>query len=516
MTDTNQKINCTRRRFITAAIPATLVGTFGWSVLALENISGQTSRTGKRHDIHDKKEIPPMPTYLKGYENLYRQSPHAAAIQWFRDARYGLMMHFGVYSIEGFDARYQAGRTLKPWWDFDPISVKEYEKLMDRFTIENFSADKIADIAVEAGMKYITITAKHCDGFCLWDSPSEPFNSMNSAARIDILAELARACRERSLGFFPFWEVGYDTRHPDSPPQGRIDFDRVGAPRDPSLHWGNDIDVSRYVDHMFVQIRELMKYDIAGVWLDGYGVTKDKADLFRFQELYDMVREAKPFALMINKAGPTGTEDVCSAESDPQAPGMDPNYDRNMAQGKPLEICKSMGPGWGWEAPEHRVHGPDQPGAWPASRLWEELKKYNTFGVNLLLNCGPRGDGTLDPEQVEVLLEIGERIRKQGMPKASGAEKAKLIGEMDRHFGASILRKIHAKEFGRLQAEKNRFAGKTDAESKAKYGELMAQMESLTSMDDPSNRRQVEEWKEAHDTAWFNEFMKAEGRWGSS
>jgi alpha-L-fucosidase len=358
------------------------------------------------------RKVPKVPAHLKGYEELYAHDPREAALQWFSDADYGLFIHFGLYALDGIGCRYQWGRALKPWWNFDPIPVNEYEKLMQRWEIKEFDADFIAELAVEAGMKYITITAKHCEGFCLWDSKSNYFNSMNAAAGRDVIGELAQACKERGLGFFPFYEIGYEARHPHAHPQGRIDYEKYTGKKEPYYAYGDTLDVRKYVDAVHEQVKELLEYDISGIWLDGYGVTRDKIELFRLQELYDMIHDAAPYLILSNKAGPTGTEDFMSPEGHIQAPGLNLNYDLNAAQGKKIEVCKSMAGGWSWHAREHFLPGESY--AWPADRLWKELKLYKALDVNLLLNIGPRWDGGIEPEQVDVLLVVGKILHNEG------------------------------------------------------------------------------------------------------
>ena len=149
-----------------------------------------------------------MPSYLKGYEEIYSRSPRQAAIEWFRDTRFGLFLHYGLYS--------QLGRH--EWVQFrEKIRVNEYAKLKNTFTAENFDADFICDLALEAQMKYVNITTRHHDSFCLFDTKQNDFNSVNSPAKRDLVGELARACAKRGLGFFCYYSHGRDWKHPHAP-----------------------------------------------------------------------------------------------------------------------------------------------------------------------------------------------------------------------------------------------------------------------------------------------------------
>jgi hypothetical protein len=120
--------------------------------------------------------VPEIPSYLKNYEKLYAENPRAAALQWFREARFGLFMHYGLYSLEG---RHE-------WLQLrEKIPVAAYAKLRDRFTAEKFDADVVTDLALAAQMRYVNLTTRHHDSFCLFDTKQTDFNS--------VLAMLAKA-----------------------------------------------------------------------------------------------------------------------------------------------------------------------------------------------------------------------------------------------------------------------------------------------------------------------------------
>lgn len=149
-----------------------------------------------------------IPSYLTGYETAYAKNPRAAATQWFREAKFGLFLHYGLYSLEG---RHE-------WLQYkELIPVAEYAKLKDRFTAEKFDADFIADLAVDSGMKYVNITTRHHDSFCLFETKETDFNSVNSPAKRDLVGELAEACAKRKLGLCLYYSHGRDWRHPHAP-----------------------------------------------------------------------------------------------------------------------------------------------------------------------------------------------------------------------------------------------------------------------------------------------------------
>ncbi|MDH7480597.1 MAG: alpha-L-fucosidase [Armatimonadota bacterium] len=336
-----------------------------------------------------------VPSYLTGYEDLYRKNPREAAIQWFRDAKYGLFLHYGLYSILGRHEWVQY---------FEKIPVREYEKLIERFTAERFDAEYIASFAVDCGMKYVNITTRHHESFCLWDTKQTWFNSMNSPAHRDLIAELAEACRKARLGLFFYYSHGRDWRHPHAPNNDLW----KGAPRpqydppEPTYAYGEQHNLQIYIDFVAAQITELLTNygPIAGIWLDGVGVPLSyNREAFRCQELYDMIHRLQPQALVAYKQGLLGTEDFLAPEYKP------------VESTKPVEICDTMMPdkAWGYTASLEGKHK-------TADEVWELIRNARKHGCNLLLNTAPLPDGSIDPYDDMVLRKVGERLRREGFP----------------------------------------------------------------------------------------------------
>jgi alpha-L-fucosidase len=354
----------------------------------------------------------PVPAFLKGYEDLYRKDPRDATRAWFQGAKFGLFIHYGLYSLDG----------IHPFEQFlRKIPVREYEQKAARFTAEKFDADAICELAVEAGMKYVTMVAKHCEGFCLWDSKQTDFNSVKSAAGRDLVAEMVKACNERGLGFFAFYEHGFEWHHPHGP--RRKDFNtglvEVNYPTpEPAYAHGKDYDLNKYLDYASDQVVELLTGygPIAGIWLDGVAVplSGDPAR-FRCQELYDRIHALQPHALVSYKHGVTGTEDFKAPEAF-QLKHIKPGQET-----KPAELCESLNPSWGYVKGEaHRS----------ADWVWQRLAFTRAKGMNYLLNVGPLGDGSLIPADVATLKEVGRRLRAQGWPEPAAAlEGAARSGE---------------------------------------------------------------------------------------
>jgi len=357
-------------------------------------------------------EIPP---HLRGYEEIYRRDPREASRRWFKEAKFGLFMHYGLYSLLG----------RGEWVMFnEKIPVKEYEKLKERFTAERFDADEITDLAIEAGMRYITITTKHHDGFCLFGTDQTDFNSVRSPAKRDLIAELAEACQRKSLGLFLYYSYALDWRHPYFYPVeagwrcARPHYDRP----EPSYLWRKDEDFKHYIDFVHAQLRELLtRYGpIAGIWFDPIMGYYARPDLFPIEETYGLIRELQPHCLISFKQGATGDEDFAAPErhahslEERVARVFGPEkaaiarraWERN--KDKHIEICATLQTkAWGYHAEADHL-GPDQ--------VMEMLKRAREQNANLLLNTGPLGDGSIHPQDRETLIEVGRRLREEGWP----------------------------------------------------------------------------------------------------
>jgi alpha-L-fucosidase len=265
-----------------------------------------------------------------------------------------------------------------------------------------FDADAIAAFAADFGMRYVNLTTRHHDSFCLFATRQTPFQSSNTPAGRDLVAELARACERHGLGFFLYYSHGRDWRHPHAPNndewggQARPKYD----PPEPSYAYGPAHDLQRYLDFMSAQITELLTGygPIAGIWLDGIAVPRagDPAK-FRCQELYDLIHRLQPQVLVSYKQGLLGTEDFVA-----------PEHRAVSAPGKPGEICTTMCPGaWGYLRDGTGKHK-------SAEDVWATLRAARQQGCNLLLNSGPLPDGSLDPEDTAMLRQVGARLRAEG------------------------------------------------------------------------------------------------------
>jgi alpha-L-fucosidase len=344
-----------------------------------------------------------IPNYLSNYSDLYKSQPREANLQWFREANYGLFLHYGLYSSLG---RHE-------WVQFkEKIRVKKYEKYINNFTAEGFDADAFVELAIEAGMKYINITSRHHESFCLWDTKFTDFNSINAPANRDLIKELYEACQRKGIGLFLYYSHGIDWRHPHSlPNKGLIRVSRPHYfPREKHYAQGKEHDLNKYVQFMYNQVKELLTLfpNVAGIWLDGITIPYHSGhEKFKVQELYDMIHSISPHALVCYKMGLLGTEDFFTSEIN-----LPTTKSSNFKQGKiiempekKVEVCTIMTikpKSWGYyEGAEHRT-------VENVVQLYKDVTRKN---ANLLLNTGPLPDGSIDPIDNEVLREAGKIIK---------------------------------------------------------------------------------------------------------
>ncbi|MBC8125671.1 MAG: alpha-L-fucosidase, partial [Gloeobacteraceae cyanobacterium ES-bin-144] len=360
-----------------------------------------------------------VPSYLSSQADLYARDPRAAALAWFKDARFGLFLHYGLYSILGHGewAMYH-----------EKIPLGEYEKLKDQFRAENFDAAFITDLAIASGMKYVTITARHHDSFCLFDTKHSDYNSVSSPAKRDLIAELAEQCRKKSLGLFLYYSYALDWRHPYFYPRKFSGMARPDYPvPEPRYLWKNDADFRHYIDFVHAQLKELLTNygPLAGIWFDPIMTYYARPDLFPIHETYAMIRNLQPQALITFKQGATGTEDFAAPERSGQSLEERVLKESGAANAKIAaaawasnkskrnEICDTLQPHvWGYKKADDDKH-------LNAAETLERLAQANDKNCNLLMNTGPLGDGSIHPIDVKTLREVGDHIRTKGWPLPS-------------------------------------------------------------------------------------------------
>jgi len=318
------------------------------------------------------------------------ESPNADARRWFEDAKLGLFVHWGVYALLG-----------KGEWvmERDRLPVAEYEKLPPRFNPTEFDADAWVKAAKATGARYITFTAKHHDGFCMFDSKLTRYDVVDATPYAkDPLRALADACRKEGLKLFVYYSL-LDWHHPDYDPRGETGR---ASGRDGKGDW------ALYVAYYQGQLRELCTQygPIGGVWLDGVW-DRPEAD-WGLDATYRMIHDLQPHALVGNNhhRKPLAGEDFQVFEQD--LPGEDKAgfHNAEAEPDMPLETCLTLNNSWGYNASDRRWKTPEQ--------LIRTLVGASGRGANLLVNVGPRADGVLGTEPSERLTALGEWLKVHG------------------------------------------------------------------------------------------------------
>jgi alpha-L-fucosidase len=325
--------------------------------------------------------------------------PKDERLAWWRDARFGMFIHFGLYSTPAgtWDGKPVGGvgEWLLQNARIDPIA---YEKtLLPQFNPSRFDAREWAHIAKDAGMGYVVITTKHHDGFALWDSAASDYDVMATPFRRDIMRELADAVRAEGLRMCWYHSI-MDWHHPDYQPRREWD----ARPVDPQ-------SFPRYVDFMFAQLKELLtKYgDIGILWFDGEWEGTWNHDWGKKTD--DFVRSLQP-RIIVNNRVDSGRAGMEGFSADEHARGdygtPEQTIPPNGMPGKDWETCMTMNDTWGYKASDSN---------WKSARtMIRMLCDIASKGGNFLLNVGPKGDGTIPAESVERLRRMGEWMRVNG------------------------------------------------------------------------------------------------------
>ncbi len=312
-----------------------------------------------------------------------------AAREWFRDAKFGMFVHWGVYSQLGQGEWVMQNRSL-------PIGT--YEWLASAFNPIKFDAREWVALAKAAGARYITITSRHHDGFSMFATKITRYNIVDwTPYRRDPLKALADECRRQGIKLF-FYYSQLDWHHPDFWPRGKTGRN-TGRPE--SGEW------TRYLDFMDAQLTELLTNygPLGGVWFDGMWDLPD-AD-WRLDRTYALIHKLQPAALIVpnHHKAPLPGEDVQTFEQD--LPGANTaGFNTKEIGTLPLETSLTMNGAWGFNITDRNFKSvPD---------LIGYLVRAAGNDANLLLNVGPRPDGTIQPEAVERLREIGRWLETYG------------------------------------------------------------------------------------------------------
>lgn len=313
-------------------------------------------------------------------------------MQWFNDAKYGMFIHFGLYSqLGGIYKGNDEGRYAEWIQGNQNISSEEYVKLLDTWNPKDFNADKIVKLAKKAGMKYLVITTKHHEGFCLWDSKYTDFDIANTPMKgRDFIKELADACKKYNIVFGTYYSI--------------TDWHQGSQYVEEGKGWGmmkmHEGRKEEYVQYLKNQIKELIEnYDSNIIWFDGDWV--DWWTLEDGNDLYQYIRELKPSIIINNR--------VSKRKIFKKDFGTPEQFHLENKVDYYWEACYTMNDSWGF-----KIKDTD----WKSAEVvYEKLKDINEKGGNFLLNIGPDGDGNVPKESVKILKKVGKMLAKEEKQK---------------------------------------------------------------------------------------------------
>jgi alpha-L-fucosidase len=307
------------------------------------------------------------------------------ALQNWQEMRLGLFIHWGPVSLRGTEIGWSRGREV-------PIS--EYDNLYKEFNPSLFNAKEWVKIAKEAGMKYLIITSKHHDGFCIWNSKYTDYDIMSTPFKRDILKELSDECEKQGILFGTYHSI-LDWYHPHY-------TTRYGGDSRPV----EQSDMNQYIDYLKDQIKELVQnYGTNILWFDGEW--EDSWDHENGMDLYRYVRDLRDDILINNRVdkGRKGMQGMTISKKFAGDFGTPEQVIGAFHPDIPWESCMTICQQWAWK-PNDQMKS--------LKECIQTLAKTAGGGGNLLLNVGPMLDGRIEQRQIDRLKEIGNWLKKNG------------------------------------------------------------------------------------------------------
>jgi alpha-L-fucosidase len=337
-----------------------------------------------------------------GHADARAAAAKAARMQWFADAKFGIFIHYGIYDVDG---------VAESWSFFDnKISYADYMKQLKGFTASHYDPQAWADLIKESGARYAVLTTKHHDGVALWDTKQGLNVVKDTPAKRDLVAPFVAALRKDGLKVGLYYSL-IDWSSPDYPAFTKTKT-RYEIKNDPA-RW------NRFVAYYQGQLRDLMdRYNPDLYWFDGGW--EHSAEEWHSKQTRDMILAHNPTAI-INSRLP-GYGDYGTPEQGVPITRPPDKY---------WELCMTINDSWGWQPQDHDFKTPNE--------LIRMLADTLDMGGNLLLDFGPRADGTIPQEEVATLKEIGRWVHKN--QEAIYGSRAGI--PKDYYYGDSTLSKDH-------------------------------------------------------------------------
>ena len=321
--------------------------------------------------------------------------------KWFRQARFGMFIHFGLYAIPG------RGEWIR---SNEQMTIEDYQPYFDAFNPSEFDAKVWAKAAKEAGMKYVVLTAKHHDGFCLFDSEYTDYKITNTPFGRDLVREFVEAVRAEGLRVGLYFSL-LDWYHPDYPKYA----DRHHPMRGNIAYKDEQIDFDRYLEFMHHQVEEIVtkygKLDI--LWFD-FSYAEMFGEKWKASDLIELVRKHQPDVVVDNRLETSGegfgsiaSEEIQLYSGDFVSPEqIVPHEGIRNVKGEllPWELCLTMNNHWAYNPSDKLYKSPKV--------LIRKLVECVSKGGNMILNVGPTAKGNFPKESIEILHGIGEWMKK--------------------------------------------------------------------------------------------------------
>jgi len=294
-------------------------------------------------------------------------------LEWFKDAKLGIFIHWGIYAVNGIDES----------WSFHNryISYSDYMKQLDGFTAKKYNPEYWVDLIKESGAKYTVITTKHHDGVAFWNTKKSDLNvTKKTKAKRDLITPFVKAVRKENLKVGLYYSL-LDWSHQDYP----------NFLRDQKRYTNDEKRWDSFTDFNFGQIEELTKYNPDLYWFDGDW--EQSAEKWKAKEIRELLLEKTPTTIINSRL--QGYGDYATPEQG--VPITKPTNDY-------WELCMTMNNSWGYQ-PNDREYK-------TVNQLIRILVDCISMGGNLLLDIGPKQDGTIPEEQVAILKGIGRWTNK--------------------------------------------------------------------------------------------------------
>ncbi len=323
--------------------------------------------------------------------------------KWFMDARFGMFIHWGLYAIPACGEWVMSEREM---------TVAEYEKYFDLFDPADYQPREWARLAKAAGMKYAVLTAKHHDGFCLFDSALTDYKATNTKAGRDLVREFLEAFRAEGIKVGLYFSI-IDWHHPDFPKYG----DKQHPMRNREEYKDEKIDFDRYLTYMHGQVKELVtnygKLDL--LWFD-FSYDDMCGEKWKATDLIRMVREHQPDVVIDNRLEGAGDNHGSIATANPLIYSGDfaspeqiippGGVQDELGEQIPWELCATMNNHWGFCNYDYDYKSPEM--------LVRKLVECVSKGGNMILNVGPDARGNIPNQSREILEKIGAWMKKNG------------------------------------------------------------------------------------------------------